>query len=464
MSGGFSSLNTALSALRYNRVAMDAASGNIANVSTEGYTRRRVESASVAGPSQPALWSRYDGTGDGVAVTGVSRMTDELLNVRSRREHGSQSYLDVRQASLERLENGVGEPSDTGVSAALADLRSAWHTLSSNPTSQSARAGVLSAAGAVVDAINVQARNVQGEASDQRAALLGDVSEANTVAQGLADTNRAIAAGKLNGADVNVLLDKRDTLAMRLSELTGATATIRPDGGADVTLNGVALVAGSKAGTLSIASGVTPTGDSDGAPVTYAVTDPSGTVTTVPSAPGGEIGGITDLLGTTLPNYLSGLADVAQNLADLVNTQHQAGFDQSGAAGTPLFSYDPSDVLGSLAVAITDPSKVAASSVAGGGTDAGNADLLATGPGVEGSYQRLVSGLGNTVVDAQRRAANQQVLTTQVDNSREQLGGVDLDEEMVNMMSAQRAYEAASKVMSTVDSMLDTLINHMGVG
>jgi flagellar hook-associated protein 1 FlgK len=184
----------------------------------------------------------------------------------------------------------------------------------------------------------------------------------------------------------------------------------------------------------------------------------------VPSAPGGEIGGITDLLGTTLPNYLTGLAGVAKDLADLVNTQHQAGFDQSGAPGTPLFSYDPSDVLGSLAVAITDPSEVAASSVAGGGTDAGNADLLATGPGVEGSYQRLVSGLGNTVVDAQRRAANQQVLTTQVDNSREQLGGVDLDEEMVNMMSAQRAYEAASKVMTTVDSMLDTLINHMGVG
>jgi flagellar hook-associated protein 1 FlgK len=67
-------------------------------------------------------------------------------------------------------------------------------------------------------------------------------------------------------------------------------------------------------------------------------------------------------------------------------------------------------------------------------------------------------------VESRRRAANQQVLTSQVDGAREQLSGVDLDEEMVNMISAQRAYEAASRVMSTVDSLLDTLINRTGAG
>ncbi len=118
----------------------------------------------MAGPSQPALWSRYDGAGDGVTVTGVTRMTDELLNVRGRREHGNQAYLDVRQASLERIENGVGEPGDSGVSASLAELRSAWHELTLSPNSQSARAQVLSSARSVVDAIRVQARNVESEA------------------------------------------------------------------------------------------------------------------------------------------------------------------------------------------------------------------------------------------------------------------------------------------------------------
>ncbi len=463
MSGGFSSLNTALSALRYNRVAMDVAGANIANVSTEGYARRRVEGAAVAGPSQPALWSRYDGAGDGVTVTGVNRMTDELLNVRGRREHGNQAYLDVRQASLERIDNGVGEPGENGVAASLADLRSAWHELTLNPTSESARAQVLSSARDVVDAIRVQARNVESEAGDQRVHVLNDVTEVNTLAQGLADTNRAIAAGSLNGSDVGVLLDKRDQLTLRLAELTGAKATVRSDGGADVTLNGVPLVTGSQAGSLTVASGVTPTGDSDGAAVTFAVVDSSG-ATTVPPGIGGELGGLTDLLTTTLPAYLTGLGAVAKDLADGVNTQHMAGYDAAGTAGTAMFSYDPADILGTLSVAITDPSLVAASSVTGGGTDVGNAELLATGPGVEGAYQRLVNGLGTEVLESARRAANQQVLTSQVDGAREQLSGVDLDEEMVNMISAQRAYEAASRVMSTVDSLLDTLINRTGAG
>jgi flagellar hook-associated protein 1 FlgK len=462
MSGGFSSLNTALSALRYNRVAMDVAGANIANVSTEGYARRRVEGATVAGPSRPALWSRYDGTGDGVVVTGVTRMTDELINVQGRREHGNQAYLDIRQTALQRIEDGLGEPGDSGVSAALAELRNSWHELANNPSSEAARAQVLSSAGNVVDTIKVQARNVESQAGDLRVGLLGDVSEVNTVARGLADTNRAIAAGTNNGSDVNVLLDKRDQLTLRLAELTGAKATVRSDGGADVTVNGVPLVTGSRAGTLTVASGVTPSGDSDGSPITFAVLDDSGT-TTVPAGIGGEVGGITDLLTTTLPAYLTGLAAVAKDLADGVNTQHQLGYDAAGAQGTALFSYDPTDVLGTLSVAITDTSLVAASSVPGGGLDVGNADALATGPGVEGSYQRLVTGLGTEVVETGRRAANQQVLTGQVDGAREQLAGVDLDEEMTNMISAQRAYEAASRVMTTVDSMLDTLINRTGL-
>ena len=67
------------------------------------------------------------------------------------------------------------------------------------------------------------------------------------------------------------------------------------------------------------------------------------------------------------------------------------------------------------------------------------------------------------MLESRRRAANQQVVTGQVDNAKEQLSGISLDEEMVNMLSAQRAYEAASRVMTTVDSMLDTLINRTGL-
>src|SRR3712207_3352239 len=93
MAGSFSALNTALSALRYNRIAMDTASQNIANAATEGYTRRRVDAATAGTPTHPAMWSRSQDAGSGVRVLGISRLSDAFLDARARTEHGKQSYL-----------------------------------------------------------------------------------------------------------------------------------------------------------------------------------------------------------------------------------------------------------------------------------------------------------------------------------------------------------------------------------
>ncbi len=458
----FSGLNTALSALRYNRVAMDVASNNIANVGTDGYSRRRINGEAVGAPAQPAMWSRYVGAGDGVRVSSIDRMADALLDVRARREHGSQAYLDIRQAVLQRVESGIGEPGDAGVAAAIADFRSAWHDLANNPGSDAARSAVLGRAATLADAIRIQARNIETESGDQRFRVQADVAEVNTLASDLAATNKSIAVATLNGTDAGILLDKRDQLAMRLSELTGATATGRADGGFDVSINGVPLVVGNTAGTLEIASGITPTGGSDGSPITFTITDGSGT-TVVPGGMTGDLGGVTDLLNTTLPAYTAGLDAIAEQLADEINAQHQAGFDAAGNPGQPLFSYTPGSAASSIAVALTAPGELAASGIPGGGLDASNATALATATGVEASYQRLINSFGAEVASVSRLAANQQVLTSQVDGSREQLSGVNLDEETVSMLAAQRAYEAAARVMTTLDSVFDTLINRTGL-
>lgn len=462
MSGTLSSFNTALSALRYNAVVMDVASGNVANVNTEGYARRRVEAQSVGAPAQPAMWSRYESQGDGVRVSGLARLVDPFLDARSRREHGLQSYLDVRQAVLERVETGFGEPGDQGVSAAMADFRASWHNLANQPGNTAARSQVLVAAQTLADGLQLQARNIDSEATDQRQRLINTVTEVNTVASDLAAANKAIANANLNGTDAGSLLDSRDLLTLRLSELTGATGTIRSDGGMDVTVNGVSLVSGQDAGTFAIATGVTATGAADGNPVTFSVTDSSGT-TVVPAGMKGEAGAIGDLLTVTLPAYLTGLNAVAKDLADTVNAQHGTGYDLAGSPGGALFSYNAADPAATITVAITDPDLLAASSLAGGVLDGGNADVLAGMTSVEGDYQKLVSTFGSEVASTRRLASNQATLTGQVDGAREQLSGVNLDEEMVGMMTAQRAYEAASRLMTTLDSVLDTLINRTGL-
>ena len=146
-----------------------------------------------------------------------------------------------------------------------------------------------------------------------------------------------------------------------------------------------------------------------------------------------------------------------------LNTQHRAGFDRNGDAGGDLFALDPADPAGTLRVAFDDPALLAASGVPGGGLDGSNADALTVASTAAETYQRLVNGLGTEVASTQRLASNQRSLTAQVDGSREQLSGVNLDEEMVTMLQAQRAYEAAARLMTTVDAVLDTLINRTGL-
>ncbi|WP_300405605.1 flagellar hook-associated protein FlgK [uncultured Nocardioides sp.] len=462
MSGTLSSLNTALSALRYNRVAMDVASHNIANVATEGYNRRRVDGESMGAPVVPARWSTYEGAGSGVRTSSIVRMNDVLLDNRARTEHSSLSYLQLRATALARMESGVGEPGDSGVSAAMADFRSSWQDLANDPGGNAARGQVLARAESLAGALAAQAANVSAEMTTQRLTLQGSVAEVNTVATELAATNRAIATAALDGVDVSDLADTRDVLGLRLAELTGGVGLLQPDGTMDVSVAGVALVSGSTAGTLRIATGVTASGGPDGSPVTFAI-DHGATSTTLTADVRGKAGASADLLNTTLPAYAAGLGAVARDLADTVNAGHAAGYDLDGTTGAAFFSYDPADPAATLTVAVT-ARQVAASSLPGGVLDGSNADVIGTAGSAEAAYQRLVNGFGTEVASAQRLVRTQSLLTTQVDSAREQLSGVNLDEETVAMLTAQRAYEAAARVMSVMDSVLDTLINRTGIG
>jgi flagellar hook-associated protein 1 FlgK len=179
----------------------------------------------------------------------------------------------------------------------------------------------------------------------------------------------------------------------------------------------------------------------------------------------GQAGAMLDGLNNVLPGYSARLDAVAANLANAVNTQQMAGFDLNGNPGAALFS---GTAANTIKVAITDPNLVAASGVAGvSNLDASNADLLAnlaTQPGgPDAVYRQFVVDLGVATQSASRRVDTQKAITTQVDGARESQAGVNIDEEMTNMISFQRGYEAAGRLMTAIDATLDTLINHTGL-
>jgi flagellar hook-associated protein 1 FlgK len=457
VSGTFSSLSGALSALRYNRVAMDVASGNVANAGTEGYTRRSAIAQAVGAPSVPALWSRWEGSAGGVEVGGIARMADPLLAARSRAEHAHLSYLDSRAASLVRFESTLGEPGETGVAAALSAFKQAWHDVANQPADEAARTQLLGRAQTLTATVSAQGRAVSTEWSDQRARLASATDEVNQVATDLAKLNEGLRSAYVTETDATTLLDQRDQLAQRLAQLTGASVRTNPDTTVDLTVDGVPLVTGKTAFQL-VAAGSQDMAGAAASPVTLTL----GGQPLPASGAGleGEVGASYDLLTRDLPDHLAKLDDFVATLATETNAQHMGGVDLDGNAGQALFT---GSTAADLTVAITDPRAVAAARPGMGALDASNAEALASLDLGATKYRTLVTGLGVTVASAKRVAENQTVVTAQVDASRESVSGVSIDEEMVNLLAAQRAYEGASRVITTLDSVLDTLINRTGL-
>jgi flagellar hook-associated protein 1 FlgK len=166
-------------------------------------------------------------------------------------------------------------------------------------------------------------------------------------------------------------------------------------------------------------------------------------------------------------------------LATALNNAHAAGYDLNGAAGTPLLGSASGPITAaSLTVLITDPKQVAASSVPPTtipgppavvvpALDHGNADAIAqlrqSTTGTDASYRKMIVELGVQGAVAKRNLDIQSVISTQVDAARESVAGVNIDEEMTNMLSYQHAYSAAGRLITAIDETLDQLINRTGL-
>ena len=454
MSGTFSSFNTALSALRYNRVAMDVASGNVANAGTEGYARRQVIGQATGAPAVPALWSRWDvNAGDGVQPGGIKRMVDPLLDSRARLEHAAAGFLDTRVASLNRFETSLAEPGENGVAAALAAYQAGWHDVANNPGDPAARAQLLARAETLSDAIHRQDRAVRTEWADQSARLTAKVAEVNQVAEELAKVNEGLRNAHVAGTDAGVLLDQRDLLVMRLSELTGSKVRIEADTTATVSFGEQVLVTGNDATalTVEVADELVDAGDP---PIKLLLGNDALTIAN------GEIGGIQGVMTTDLPGYLTKLDAFVSELVTETNKKHRLGRDAAGDLGGDFFN---GTTASKLALAFEDPDMVAARGDGSGPLDGNNATVLAAIDTPGRAYRELITATGVLISSANRASANQAVLVSQVDASREALSGISIDEEMVNLLAAQRGYEGASRVLTTIDSVLDTLINRTGL-
>ncbi|PWW21282.1 flagellar hook-associated protein 1 FlgK [Geodermatophilus normandii] len=466
----FSGLNAASTALWAAQRGLDVTGQNIANVNTAGYSRQRVDQTAMGGTAVPAIHSVSTAVDGGVDADSVRRVRDALLEARGHLETSKTARLAAESAALSGVEDAFREPGDSGIQSMLADVWSGFSELANSPKTLASRSQVLERLDTLADGIRTTRAALDQQWDQTRDGLAALVTEVNTSAASVAELNVAIRQATLSGLPTNELADRRDALVVKLSEAVGATAVPGSDGVVDVAIGGTSVVAGDKSIAVRLSGTSTPDDVRDAPP--HLETVPGGAALRV----GGTAAGQLNALTTIVPAYRDQIDAFARSIATTMNTAHAAGFDSTGVRGGTLFDdgRGGTDITAAnLNLRLTDPSNFAASgtdpatigNVAS--SDGKNADLMfklsLDTSGLDATYRKLVASLGVQSSVATRDLEVQQVVSAQVDAARESVSGVNLDEEMTNMLSFQHAYNAAARMVSAIDEALDTLINRTGV-
>ncbi len=455
MSSLFGTLSIALRSLLAQQGALDVTGNNIANVNTRGYARQRP----ILNETPPVrIGSLVLGTG--VSLDKVEGIRDRILELRIHQETQRDGELDAFLRAMRQVEAAFNEAEDVGLGNLLDNFFNNLLQLSTDPSSLPLRQGVLAAAGDLANGFNRRAESLAGLQRSLDLEVTQAVNDINKLTAEIADLNRRVSGLEAIGKDALSFEDRRTNLIRDLSKLVDI-AVIDAGGGSltITTSNGTALVVGDT--NVELQTQISPiTGFQNifaqGADITATITS-------------GQLGGQLEVRDQTIPSILADLDSLAADLANSVNAVHTAGFDLAGAAGGDFFVPPPGGGVGAagvLSVALTDPALVAASA---DGQPGDNANLLALidlrDQGIIGGqrptefYSGLIFRIGDDIANASADSEAQSLVLRQLANQRSSISGVSLDEEAVNLIRFQRAFEASARVVSVVDELTQTVIN-----
>jgi flagellar hook-associated protein 1 FlgK len=458
---GVEALSSAVSGLFAHRRRLDVISHNVANSNTIGYSRQRVDLVSASGAGV-GIHSGSSQSLGGVEVAGITRSRDSFLESRSLEASGSSAKLVASHDVLMSVEALIGEPSDHGIIAGLDAMWGAFDDLANFPDALPQREAAIQSAVTVAGRLNEIDRQLRQLHETTKESLQSDVARVNALTSEIATLNEAISAVATD-LSPNDLLDQRDLAASSLAQLVGARTRTLADGSMDVYLGNTTLVQGSRTFTVEVAE----TTDATLSPLGFQRVglEVAGLVTVTDIA--GKLGGKLDGLNGTVPDSINSLNEVAQQLIDNVNDSHQDGEDLNGATGGPFFDGSDAGTITVSADIQSDARLVAAASPSGGTRDGSNAaniaNLRSKTTGADATAVSFVATLGLTAQAVGQRASAESDAFQRVEEARLTARSVNVEEEMVDLIEAQRSYEAAARVVSTIDQMLDTLVNRLGV-
>jgi flagellar hook-associated protein 1 FlgK len=481
--GGISSvLNMASGALIAFQKGIDVTGHNISNVNTPGYTRQSLilEASQVESKNRLKL-------GMGVLADSVSQAVDRFTVQMIQQRTSALSDAESKKSNLDYIQGLFNDTTDNGLQKSMSAFWNAWQDLADNPGGTPERTALLEKGRTLSEKFRTMRYDLVQARDEMNKNLDLSIEQVNTLTGQIATLNEQIVASEASGTSANDLRDSRNNLVEQLSQLMAVT-TVETEGGSlsVMTSKGLSLVDGVYAQAFSrvgdeIRWGGVPRDISD-------------------DLSGGKLGAWLDLRDETIPQYIANLDELAGTLMFQVNQQHYRGFAADGSTGLTFFTANPGDDYATStaaadftgAAALIDlsadvdgkPAKIAAASnpnQSGNNENAlaiqaiqdGKLDIrkwtyssrgVVTASNTESVtvddyYNGLVGDIGLLTEETGQNLAFHQTMINQLNEVRDSVSGVSLDEEMINLIKYQHAYAAASRLVTVSDEMLQTLLN-----
>jgi flagellar hook-associated protein 1 FlgK len=448
----------------------------VANSNTPGYTKETPNWQE----NQPL---NVDGVsyGQGVTETGATSERDLVLESRLDQQQQLESASGSRLTALDTLQ-ALFTPDSGSSSATAGDIGSditsffnSFSKLEANPTDNSGRQAVLSAAKTLSGDISNAAASLNSQSAALGQEASGVTSQVNSLTTAIAQLNQQIQTTSPN-ADAGTLEDQRQEDLSQLSQLIGINQiTTENNGLAITTTSGQLLLSGGT--SFQLTSG-TVNGTTN-----FFLGNTN--ITSQLASGGGSLGGYLTALDTDISGALSSLNQLAYSISTTVNTQNNAGTDLNGVTGVVvppsvvanslnIFSAPPNLSTGSatgsatsMSVVMTDPNQIAAASAGNGTGDNSNATAMAamanqaivSGQTPTNYYSNFVTTLGATVSGVQTENTAQKASVTQLQTQNDALSGVNLNDEASALTTFERSYQAASQVFTMLNTIMASALN-----
>jgi flagellar hook-associated protein 1 FlgK len=446
--------------------ALQTVSHNIANKSTEGYSRQRVELQTAV----PIIEGGHQ-IGMGNRASSVTRTNNPFLEKQLQKEQGQMGMYQGREAALTRVEQVFNEQQNKGLNQYVTDFFNAFRELSQNPESLTTRTMVKEAGEALTNdfkRVDTQLTAIQMDVNER---VKNEVEEVNKMTREISQLNEKIAEVEVQGIPANDQRDRRDVLLKHLNEKIDIHYAEGDQGMVTVSTAGNALlVSGFDHREMSTAENA-ETGNTD---VYYKSNESTPAFKITDRIKGGSIGGGLSVRDQVIPDFKDKMDQLAYHLADEVNSAHVQGYDRMGRQGVAFFSM-PNQVAGAskeLAVndeILDDVSKIAAGAKPGAPGDNTVANVVSqlqfkavmddNSTTIDDFYNTQVGRVGVLAQRAIKSRESQGNIVNQLNTIRESISGVSLDEETTNMLEFQRAFDASARVIKTADEMFDTVLN-----